>query len=185
MLKRPVEYPSGYSIAIAPLEYGNIVQFYENRPRTVGMFADLFSACIAPCTAEQVAGMHPSIPPALEYGILLASDLLQRSDQESGRLDKADDDYSDVVRDDSMFAQHNDGGRRKDVDEDLADFLFQYVGEYHTNPTDVYSLTMGEIQAIYQGHEQAEERREGNNSGSNDGRFSDKISDARNLPDGH
>jgi hypothetical protein len=153
------------------------------------MLAGLFSACGIECSTEDVKRMHPSIPAALEYGIMLASGLLERTkhEQAGGRLAKADDDHEDVVREDSMFAAHNSAAEtRKEVDENLADFMYEYVGEYHTSPLDVYSLTMGEINAIRQGRQQAQERSEsGDGPDSNDGRFADNIGDARNLPDDH
>jgi len=153
------------------------------------MLAGLFSACGIECDTEDVKRMHPSVPAALEYGVLLASGLLERSKHErsGGRLDKADDDHEDVVREDSMFAAHNSAAEtRKEVDEDLADFMYEYVGEYHTSPTDIYNLTMGEINAIRQGREQAQERSEsGDGPDSNNGRFDDAVGDRRNLPDDH
>jgi len=184
------------------LEYGNIVKYYENYPRGPQMLSGVFSAAIAPCSPADVQAMKPGLPSALEYGVLLASDLLERdrhaAEAQGGRLAKADDDLEDVVRDDSMFTAHQqDEKKRTDIGEgldgDLADFLYGYVGNYGTPPLEVYRLTMGEIDAIRYGHKRADERANKKNesggssgtTGKTTGNQGDRIGGRRNLPDSH
>jgi hypothetical protein len=184
-----VEFPGFKNVAIRPLEYGTIVELYENRPRTPATLARIFSAAIAPCSEEQVKGMQPAMPAVLEYGVLLASGLLERTKHEGkgGRLEDSDDDYGDVVREDSQFAAHKSANQTKgEIDDDLADFLYVYVGNYGTPLLDVYSLTIGEINAIRKGHNNAEkEKRKNHNSNSgasvSRGNAQDRIGSRRNL----
>ena len=135
--------------------------------------------------------MKPAMPAVLEYGVLLASGLLERTKHEGkgGKLEDSSDNYGDVVREDSQFAAHKSANQtREEIDDNLAEFLYIYVGNYGTPLLDVYSLTIGEINAIRKGHNKAEkEKRKQHNSNSGAsgsvarGNAKDRIGSRRNL----
>lgn len=163
--------------AIRPLQYGDLLRFYENADESPAQQAAVFRRTIVgfeDCTAADVGAMKPTLPAILELAVLRASDAIDGPDGPLG----VDDTHDGMLPPDhphakpapsevdapenSMWAAHNKSAREKAAESAaLSDADLQYIlHENNETTASIYQMLLAEMSLLFEGAERAADRRE-------------------------
>lgn len=151
-------------LAVKPLQYGNIIKFYENADRTPAQLAAVFRTTIIGfenCTEADVEQMPPGIPTLLETVVLLASGALESEQEQEVERDKPRPDEVDAPEN-SIWASHNKTKNQKAKENaTISDADTQYI-LHDNNETfeSIYKMLLPEIRMLIEGINRARERQE-------------------------
>lgn len=166
MLPRPVFVPTIGWISVCPLQYGNIIRWYENWPvQSLERWAALFRTALPGCedlTAEDVGRMPAGLPATLEYAITVASDLVDRDGP-----DEADDE--DDEEDMGMFAPPEEAVEKAEEYKECD--LYFALHQHNETYREFYQMLVPELDALLEGADRANDR-----NGSGDGETSSGTS---------
>jgi len=177
VIPRPTEIPGLGWGAIRPLQYGDLLRFYENAERSPAVLAAVFRRTVVGfehCTAADVRAMTPAMPALVELAVLVASGVLD----EHGRVinERPTDDTPDGPHakpsphdvdapDDSMWAADNKPAHQQASEATFTDADMRYVlGENNETTESLYRMLLPEIRMVVEGAERAADRQDQNDS---------------------
>lgn len=146
-------------ISIRPLQYGDIIRWYENWPvQSLERWAALFRTALPGCedlSAEDVGRMPAGLPATLEYAITVASHLVDRD----GLDDEEDEE------DMGMFAPPEEAVEKAEEYKECD--LYFALHQHNETYREFYQMLVPELDALLEGANRADDR-----SGSGDGETS-------------